>query len=136
MTAAEVKRFWDKVDRGSDAKCWWWMASLNRYGYGQFRLGSQVCLAHRLSWELVNGNPVPAGKVLDHLPVCRNRQCVNPAHLEPVTPLVNTLRGEGPTAINARKTHCIRGHEFTLENTGRDRGQRFCRTCREQRIAA
>lgn len=136
MKLVDVERFWEKVDRRADDQCWWWMASLNRYGYGQFRVGGQVDLAHRIAWELVKGKRVPKGMVLDHLPTCRNRQCVNPAHLEPVTSRENTLRGEGPTAINARKTHCDRGHEFTAENTGEDRGQRFCRQCRAERLAA
>ncbi len=57
---------------------------------------------------------IPSGLTLDHL--CRVRNCVNPAHLEPVTHRENTLRGDGVTAINARKTSCHRGHPFAGEN--------------------
>jgi hypothetical protein len=84
--------------------------------------------AHRWSWEKVNGS-VPDDLHIDHL--CRNRACVNPAHLEPVTRRENILRGVGITAQNARKTHCKNGHEFTEANTYiRPGGHRGCRECR------
>ena len=73
--------------------------------------------------------PIPEGLTLDHL--CRVRACVNPAHLEPVTLRENTLRSpSAPTAINARKTECLRGHAFTPENTWVHRSRRCCRECK------
>lgn len=84
-------------------------------GYGQIGDGQgKVVRAHRAAYELERG-PIPAGLELDHL--CRTPCCVNPYHLEPVTRRENQRRGMGPTGINARKTHCLRGHEFTPENT-------------------
>jgi len=83
--------------------------------------------AHRFAYEALVG-PIPEGLKLDHL--CRNRACVNPDHTEPVTDRVNTLRGFGPTAMNARATHCSEGHEFTDENTYLNQsGSRVCLTC-------
>jgi hypothetical protein len=60
--------------------CWQWMGTLDTGGYGQISSGGQLCLVHRLVYEWVRG---PVDLELDHL--CRNRTCVNPAHLEPVT---------------------------------------------------
>ena len=82
------------------------------------------CIAvHRLVYELFVGS-IPVGLTLDHL--CRVRHCVNPAHLEPVTLAENTLRGEGPTAVNSRKTHCPKGHPYDVMDSGRRR----CLVCR------
>lgn len=98
-----------------------------RDGYGRVAKGSRRPSAHRAAYELLVGQ-IPEGMELDHL--CRNPSCVNPGHLEPVTPRENTLRSDNPAALNARKTHCKQGHEFTDENTYRTPGgRRECRTC-------
>lgn len=95
--------------------CWEKHGWVNNAGYGQVRIGKKFYLMHRLAWEGVNG-PIPAGLTIDHL--CRNRCCSNPDHLEAVTHRENLMRSPTQiTAVHARKTHCIRGHEFTPENT-------------------
>jgi len=121
------ERFWERVEKTST--CWLWTGSTN-YGYGTFMIGGINTRAHRFSWELRRG-PIPDGLVIDHL--CRIHECVNPDHLEPVTIQVNTLRGIGTSGINARKTHCIRGHEFTPENTRMTHKGRNCRQCERDR---
>lgn len=86
-------------------------------------------MAHRVAYEATVG-PIPKGLQVDHL--CRNRLCVNPSHLEAVTPAENKRRGFSPPAINARKTHCIHGHELAGANVyyRKDRpGRRQCREC-------
>ena len=97
-------------------------------GYGNLRINGKTLKVHRYAWMLLRG-PIPNDYPLDHL--CRIKNCVNPDHLEPVPQRVNVVRGIGPTAINARKTHCVNGHEFTPENTyRRSDGDRECQTCR------
>jgi hypothetical protein len=116
-------RLWSKVDVGnSPAGCWIWAGSSWR-GYGRI----DRVPAHRAMYELCIG-PIPDGLQLDHL--CREPGCVNPLHLEPVTSGENTLRGVGACAMNARKTHCPRGHPYIPENL-RDRGDgsRECLVC-------
>ena len=100
-----------------DAGCWLWQGPLTNAGYGRMSwtaFGRKEGGAHRVSYVAHRG-PIPAGLQLDHL--CRNRACVRPDHLEPVTNRVNILRGESPSARAARATHCVHGHEFTPENT-------------------
>lgn len=107
--------------------CWIWEASRNQYGYGQFYFAGQPRKAHRLAYEWAMGE-IPVGLEIDHL--CKVRECVNPAHLEPVTHRENLLRGDTFQAANAAKTHCKRGHEFSPENTRVVAGRwRKCRTC-------
>lgn len=120
-------RFWGRVERCDSSGCWQWIGAKNQ-GYGKLRSRGRTYKAHRVAYEALIG-PIPDGMVIDHL--CRNRCCVNPAHLEPVTPVENTLRG-----ANSVKTHCPHGHEYTEENTavyqrsGEARGKyRACRTC-------
>lgn len=130
-----VERFWEKVDRTGG--CWIWTAAEDGKGYGAFGVAEGLTVkAHRFAYEDLAG-PVPAGLQLDHL--CRNRLCVNPDHLEPVTNRENTIRGLAPSTNAARlkaRTHCKYGHEFTAENTRLTReGWRDCRACRRQREA-
>jgi hypothetical protein len=81
-------RFDAKVDRSDPDGCWLWTGTL-RSGYGRFRADGRLVQAHRYSYERAVG-PIPADRQLDHL--CRVRRCVNPDHLEPVTPSENVLR--------------------------------------------
>lgn len=123
-----ANRFWAKVTLGTKDECWLWTGCIQTRGYGQFRgYQSKHIPAHRFAYEALVGE-IPEGLVIDHL--CRVRRCVNPAHMEIVTQRENILRGDGVAAHHARKTHCIRGHEFTPENTIRHPHGRNCRACR------
>jgi hypothetical protein len=123
MPPALAEPFWPKVDTTAGAlECWPWLGTMKGNGYGMLVVRRVKHLAHRFAYELLVG-PIPAGLQLDHL--CRNRRCVNPAHLEPVTARENTIRGK------ALITACPRGHAYTPENTDvRRNGHRSCRECR------
>lgn len=110
--------------------CWEWLGAKSKLGYGTIsKPGGGTVGAHRWTCELFKGK-IPDGYHVDHL--CRNPSCVNPQHLEPVTPTENKLRGVSPHAKNARKTHCPKGHEYSEENTyiSPKVGHRQCKTCR------
>jgi hypothetical protein len=98
--------------------CWLWTGKRNKEGYG--RWGAKF--AHRLSYEIHKG-PIPAGMHIDHL--CFNPSCVRPDHLRAVDPEVNSRRN-----LKALATECAKGHLYTPENTGRQKGsRRYCRIC-------
>lgn len=126
-------RLRSKICVNSDTGCWEWTASRKPEGYGQCTVRRKLRYAHRYVYETLVG-PIPEGYQLDHL--CRIRHCVNPEHLEPVTPQVNTLRGESLLAEQARRTHCPQGHEYTPENTyTSSTNHRQCRTCVRVKVA-
>ena len=120
MKRYNVPGFWDRVEKTDT--CWVWTRGKCN-GYGVYRHAGQHYRAHRWSWQEVNG-PVPDGLELDHL--CRNRACVRPSHLEAVTRRTNALRGVGPTAVNAKKQKCLRGHEYQYDPTT---NRRKCPAC-------
>lgn len=120
----------------NDIPCWISSKAINKRKYSYIMIEGTTHLFHRLmySWLI---EPIPKGRkegVLDHL--CRNRACVNPVHLEFVTEKINILRGESCQAKNARKTHCLRGHELSGYNCVtrhyRSANMRMCRICYNQ----
>lgn len=127
----EGVKFWSKVE--IKETCWVWHGAKTN-GYGAARRAGTTVNAHRVAWESLMG-PIPEGYHLDHL--CRNTSCVNPAHLEPVTPQENHRRG----LINQYKGRlaCSRGHlyvegSYRWRNKG-GRWSRVCRECRRERSA-
>lgn len=115
--------------------CWIWTAYCDSKGYSRVRIGSHknnsriMTSAHILMYELFN--LIPDNHELDHL--CRNRKCINPNHLEPVSHRENVLRGEGLAALNKVKTRCKRNHSFNLENTRWYGNKRYCIACEKLR---
>lgn len=116
-----LERFWARVEQSGD--CWSWTGAKNDRGYGQIRVDGRIVYAHRFSYQVHLGS-IPDSLQIDHL--CRNRSCVRPDHLEPVTSAENTRRGEP-----ASRTQCPRGHAYDEANTGRSArtGRRFCKAC-------
>jgi len=138
-----LERFWAKVNQNGPVppqredlgSCWLWIGGLGGGGYGKLSKGKKRegnVVAHIFAYETFVG-PVPPGMELDHL--CRNRTCVRPTHVEPVTHRENLQRGDTFQARNARKTHCSKGHPFDTTNTKLDVDTRHncthrrCRTC-------
>lgn len=141
MEPGTLERFVEKfTDIDPVSGCWHRETDPTRKGYGRFSLEGRRYESHVASYMMFVA-PVPEGMVIDHLchdpdecdlgPKCPHRSCVNPAHLKPETNHANCMRGTGPAAANARKTHCKRGHEFTPENTYTppNGSGRACKTC-------
>lgn len=114
----------------TESRCLLWVGEISKDGYGtrSVRGVGGSSWAHRWAYEEGVG-PIPEWMTIDHL--CRVRSCVNPAHLEAVTRGENVLRGEGPAAQAARKTHCPKGHEYAGDNlyVNPTTGYRLCQTC-------
>jgi hypothetical protein len=112
-----LSRFWSKVCLPAyDIQlCWQWTAAIGPDGYGFMKCRGKRPRAHQIAWHLYHG-PVPEGLCIDHL--CRNRLCVNPLHMEVVTPVENIMRGESLPAQYSRRNYCSKGHLYTQENTG------------------
>ena len=133
------QRFWQKVNMRGPVplkkprlgRCWMWTGASHKntagvvYGYFQ---GEG---AHRFAYKLVR--PIPEGFQVDHL--CLNTMCVRPTHLEAVTHMENLKRSNCISVVNARKTHCPKGHPYEGDNLMIERypgrtPRRQCRECR------
>lgn len=128
-------RVFSKIDAASD--CWEWTGTLDdaRYGVlGRGRRGAGNIAAHRAVYELLVG-PIPDGMHLDHL--CRNHACVNPDHVEVVTPEENKRRGYSIARLYAKRTHCRIGHPLDGVTRRKDgTSHRYCKTCARERMRA
>ena len=127
-----VTRFWRYVGKGGPDECWPWLRATPAPGYGEFSAEGGRTKAHRASY-IINVGPVPAGLVIDH--TCRNRACVNPAHLRAVDMRTNAVENSASfAAVNAAQTHCPQGHALTPDNLVQSQPTRKCRTCHNARV--
>lgn len=123
-----IERALRKVEADENG-CWIFTGCTDPHGYGHIGFATgETGLVHRLVYEFYVG-PIPDGYHIDHL--CKVPSCCNPQHLEAVTPQENYRRSDSPSAINSRKSHCPRGHEY--DYTIATRNTRICRTCKNER---
>lgn len=111
----------------SEGECSVWLKVRTKNGYGRMTVNGQSKLAHRVAWEQFNG-PIEDDLTIDHL--CKNRACINVAHMRLVTRGENTLAGDTVSGANARKTHCDRGHDLAMHAYVYKGRRRLCRICR------
>lgn len=122
--------FESKIQKGKE--CWTWKGCVYKStGYGVLQHKRLRYYAHRLSYSYYVAKPTK-GMFIDH--ICRNRMCVNPAHLREVTPRINSIENsKGVTAKNAGKTHCFKGHPLSGDNLKLVNNTRQCVICVRRR---
>ena len=132
MKMSLIKRLMNKITYNMITTCWIWTGSKvdNHKGliYGQIWANGKKELVHRVSYQLFIGN-IPKNLTIHHL--CKNPLCVNPFHLKTMPLRENILIGNGATAINAKKTHCPKGHLLTGKRLYRGKAGRYCLQCNQ-----
>jgi hypothetical protein len=121
LLSVNAEKFWVRVDKSGE--CWIWLGAKRPTGYGVVYVpdGQTTTSAHRVAYVL-SGGVIPDGLHVDHL--CRNPSCVNPDHLEPVTPRENVHRGDSPGIRVQRSGICSAGLHTT---------DGLCRVCKNER---
>jgi len=126
-----IQRFLNKI-KIVDSGCWEWQGWVNRNGYCHITLKRKGILAHRFIFMYYYNN-IDSKMTIHHK--CYNRKCVNPIHLEQMSYRENILHGNTMASINAQKTHCPQGHEYTSDNTYiNSRNSRVCKICERRRV--
>jgi hypothetical protein len=111
-----------RVDQATG--CYIWMgAFIGNYPVCKNPATGKNEYAHRLMYKEFVEYISPAVE-LHH--VCRRPACINPSHMQVTSP---SNHPDGAPNVNRTKTHCIKGHEFTPENTYTYNGKRQCRKC-------
>jgi hypothetical protein len=128
LSRPPIDRLMEKVRETEDG-CWQWTHYIEKSGYAKLWVDRRAVMAHRFSYEY-HVAPIPAGLEIDHL--CRNRACVNPYHLEPVTTAENLRRRLPWVPYQTLKTHCPEGHPYDDENTYTGSGGRVCLICKRE----
>lgn len=126
------QRIASKIEVTEDG-CWMWRAAICRYGYGALRVDGSTRRAHRHIYEQLVG-PIPEGLEVHH--VCETRACVNPAHMQTMTPREHRALSRGKPHDRAREDRpaCPHGHPYDEANKSvRRDGSYFCRTCHRER---
>ena len=130
MRGTPEERFNAMITPEPNTGCWLWTSTISRTGYGKIWNNGRLVLAHRYAYEMAKG-PIPEGLQVDH--TCSVTCCVNPEHLEAVTPRENCRRtidrGRGNNGQSV-KTHCPAGHPYAGDNLYESsNGHRHCRAC-------
>jgi len=114
----------------TETGCWLWTAGTSKgYGYVKLTEIGNNCGAHRVSFCAFKDEALVEGMHIHHK--CNTPLCINPDHLDQVTPLFNTLVSAVSTgAVNARKTVCRNGHSLAGDNLYVYGAHRHCRKCR------
>ncbi len=135
VTSQALKRFEAKYVPVTESGCWLWIGCTTSAGYGRFNAGDGTKNAHTIALGHWRGVSIPKGFHTDHL--CRVRCCVNPDHLEVVTPAENLKRGSGFSAVHMQRTHCPKGHPYEgtncIHEVDRNYPRRRCRICKSAR---
>lgn len=133
MSLDESVRFWLRTELQPNG-CIEWARAISG-GYGRVPYKNGLAGAHRLALVTALGRDLTPGMHVDHL--CRNPTCVNPEHLEEVTPLVNMKRGEatGAHMLRALETDgfCLRGHPVAQSVVTKPGRGSICTECEKER---